>query len=63
MNPDVPDEVIVRTDSEQFKVDFYIDQDHKVTQLDYEGYPLEIRVKDNKLITEDFSSKGEAPAA
>ena len=42
MNPDVPDEVIVRTDSEQYKVDFYIDENHKVTQLDYEGYPLTV---------------------
>ena len=25
MNPDRPDDIIVRTDSESFKVDFYID--------------------------------------
>ena len=42
MNPDRPDDIIVRTDSEAFKVDFYMDQDDNVTQLDYEGAPLNI---------------------
>jgi len=40
MNPETRDEVFVRTDSEQFKVDFYIDKDETVTQLDYENAPL-----------------------
>lgn len=52
MNPDRPDDIIVRTDSEAFKVDFYMDQDDNVTQLDYEGAPLNIRVLPKKLITE-----------
>ena len=42
MNPDRPDDIIVRTDSETFKVDFYMDNNDNVTQLDYEGAPLSI---------------------
>lgn len=26
MNPDIPDSVLVRTDSEQYRVDYFIDQ-------------------------------------
>ena len=40
MNPDRPDDLIVRTESETFKVDFYMDNTGAVTQLDYEGSPL-----------------------
>jgi phage terminase small subunit len=40
MNPTTPDSVIVRTDSEQYKVDFFIDQEEQVTQLDYEKAPF-----------------------
>jgi len=42
MNADRPDDLIVRTESEAFKVDFYMDQFDNVTQLDYEGHPLKI---------------------
>lgn len=42
MNPHRPDDLIVRTDSETFKVDYYMDGTGKVTQLDYEGSPLPI---------------------
>jgi len=42
MNPERPDDLIVRTDSEAFKVDYYMDSDDNVTQLDYEGAPLNI---------------------
>jgi len=42
MNADRPDDLIVRTESEAFKVDFYMDQLDNVTQLDYEGHPLKI---------------------
>ena len=42
MNPDRPDDLIVRTESETFKVDFYMDAQGKVTQLDYEGSPLQL---------------------
>lgn len=50
MNPDRPDDLIVRTDSEQFKVDYYMDRHDSVTQLDYEGAPLKIYVKPKKLV-------------
>ena len=45
MNPDRPDDLIVRTESETFKVDYYLDLDGNVTQLDYEGAPSHISVK------------------
>ena len=40
MNPNVPDEVFIRTDSEEFKVDFFMDKEGEVTTLDYENEPL-----------------------
>lgn len=40
LNKNNPDSVIVRTDSEQFKVDFFIDKEEEVTQLDYENAPF-----------------------
>lgn len=61
MNPHRADDLIVRTDAEQFKVDFYMDQDDTVTQLDYEGAPVDLKVKPLKLVTEDdVSNKGGA---
>lgn len=45
--------MIVRTESETFKVDYYLDADGQVTQLDYEGAPSHISVKPKKLVTED----------
>ena len=58
MNPDRPDDLIVRTKSETFKVDFYMDKDDNVTQLDYEGAPLNIYVKPKKLVTEEDAESG-----
>ena len=60
MNPDRPDDLIVRTKSEIFKVDFYIDKNDQVTQLDYEGAPLNVYVKPRKLVTEDDAASGGA---
>lgn len=31
MNPDRPDDIIIRTESETFKVDFYMDENDNVT--------------------------------
>lgn len=45
MHPNVPDEVFVRTDSEEYKVDYFMDRSGHVTTLDYEGYPLPYYVK------------------
>jgi hypothetical protein len=42
MNPERPDDLIVRTDSEQYKVDYYMDNNDEVIHLDYEGAPLPI---------------------
>ena len=53
MNPDRPDDLVIRTESETFKVDFYMDQDDNVTQLDYEGSPLSIYYKRKPLVTEE----------
>ena len=53
MNEDRPDDLIVRTESETFKVDYYLDSDGNVTQLDYEGAPAHISVKKRNLVTAD----------
>ena len=53
MNEDRPDDLIVRTESETFKVDYYLDANGDVTQLDYEGAPAHISAKKMKLVTED----------
>lgn len=53
MNPDRPDDLIVRTESELFKVDYYMDSEDAVTQLDYEGAPLKVSVKPKKLVSEE----------
>ena len=53
MNEDRPDDLIVRTESETFKVDYYLDANGDVTQLDYEGAPAHISAKQKKLVTED----------
>ena len=42
MNEDRPDDLIVRTESETYKVDFYMDHKDNVIQLDYEGAPLKL---------------------
>ena len=31
MNPDRPDDLLIRTESEQYKVDFYLDQNNNIT--------------------------------
>jgi len=59
MNPDRPDDLIVRSKSEIFKVDFYLDNENKVTQLDYEGAPLNIFVKPKKLVTAEEAERGQ----
>jgi len=53
LNETKTDEVIVRTDSEQYKVNYYIDEDDNITQIDYEGAPLEWRVKPRSLEKEE----------
>ncbi len=58
MNPDIPDDIIIRTKSETFKVDFYMDKEDNVTQLDYEGAPLNVYVKPRKLVTEEEAESG-----
>ena len=64
MNPDREDDLIVRTDSEIYKVDFYIDKDQQITQLDYEGAPLNMTVSPNKLVSaEDVENTGESSAS
>lgn len=63
MNPDRADDIIVRTNSETFKVDYYMDQDDKVTQLDYEGAPLNIYVKPKKLVTQEEAERDMVGAA
>ena len=41
--------VIVRTATDSYQVHYYLDEDDNVTQLDYEGAPLNIKVKPREL--------------
>ena len=67
INPDRPDALILRTKSETYKVDYYLDKNNSVSQLDYEGAPLNIYVKPKKLVTPEDAERdvsgGGAPAA
>lgn len=58
MNPDKPDSVLVRTDSEQYRVDYFIDKDGKVITLDYESSPYPIVVKKSELVKEEAHDGG-----
>ena len=61
MHPEQKDALVVRTQSETFRVDYYLSENDTVTQLDYEGAPLNIYVKPKKLITaEDVEDSGNA---
>ena len=61
MHPEQKDALVVRTQSETFRVDYYLSENDTVTQLDYEGAPLNIYVKPKKLITaEDVEDRGSA---
>ena len=62
MNPDRPDDLIVRTKSETYKVDYYMDQNNVITQLDYEGSPLRMYVKPKKLVTEEDADRAQSGA-
>ena len=42
VHPERPDDLIVRTESETYKVDYYFGKDDMVSQVDYEGSPLNI---------------------
>ena len=42
VHPERPDDLIVRTESETYKVDYYFGKDDVVSQVDYEGSPLNI---------------------
>jgi hypothetical protein len=42
MNPNKADELLLRTDHECFKVDFYLNEENEVFQLDYDGNPISI---------------------
>jgi len=53
MSQDKKDELILRTDQEIFKVDFFIGEDDEVIQIDYDDNPIPIRAKPNKLVTEE----------
>lgn len=51
MSEDEPDHLIIRTDHHLYNVDYFMDpkENNVVTQLDYEGSPLKIKVKKNIL--------------
>lgn len=51
VSDDKPDQLVVRNDHHTYLVDYYMDpKEHNVvSQLDYEGAPLSIKVKKTKL--------------
>lgn len=60
MSESTPDQLIVRTDHHLFQVDYFMDpkETNVVTQLDYEGSPLQIKVKKTVLIKETGDGSG-----
>jgi biotin carboxyl carrier protein len=51
MSEDEPDHLIIRTDHHLYNVDYFMDpkENNVVTQLDYEGSPLKIKVRKTVL--------------
>lgn len=59
---DKPDQLIVRNDHHLYRVDYFMDskENNVVTQLDYEGSPLPIKVKKTQLVRSDEGEDGAA---
>jgi len=47
INPLDPDDLMLCDDAQMQNVDYYIDQNNRVTQLDYEGEPMSLQVKES----------------
>ena len=59
MSETVPNELVIRNDHHMYVVDYYMDPDtDQVTQLDYEGAPLKIKVKKTVLEKEGDGESG-----
>lgn len=63
INPLDPDDLMLCDDAQMQNVDYYIDQNNRVTQLDYEGEPMSLQIKVSKLVTEEDESGAAATAA
>jgi biotin carboxyl carrier protein len=63
INPLDNDDLILCDDGWMQNVDYYIDENNRVTQLDYEGEPMSLQVKGSQLVTEEEESGAAAAAA
>lgn len=43
LHPSIPDRLFITTEGDSYHVDFYLDSDGNITQLDYEGEPLNFK--------------------
>lgn len=50
LHPTIPDRLLVSTEADSYHVDFFLDREGNITQLDYEGHPLNT-VSYNSLLT------------
>ena len=58
-NPERPGELLIRTDTEQFRLPFLLDEEtNEVFCLDSEGAPLKIAKKKDELLAEDGQLDG-----
>jgi len=51
-NPLSPDEILLVDNQQSKNINYYIDDDNNITQLDYEGNPSELQAKKISLIQE-----------
>jgi biotin carboxyl carrier protein len=63
INPLDNDDLILCDDGWMQNVDYYIDENNRVTQLDYEGEPMSLQVKASHLVTEEDGDGSAAAAA
>lgn len=63
INPLDNDDLLLKDDAQMENIDYYIDQNNRVTLLDYEGEPMSLQVKVTELVTEDGVSGDGAGSA
>lgn len=62
LHPTIKDRLIVHTEADSYHVDFFLDETGSITQLDYEGAPLNFEVRHAGLVKEQDSANDGAPA-
>lgn len=46
-------ELLIRTDNDQFRLKYYLDDENRVHIIDEDGYPVSVLPKKSKLVTEE----------